>query len=262
MSSICTNCLRLRQHAEAGSRRRDGSASRSSISAIRRRYAVRRDGAEQFAVAKPTVAELGAADARRIFQHGTETPAPVARRAGDDLQHLGGRGLLLQRLAEIVGALAQFVEQPRVLDGDHGLRGEILHQLDLLVGERPHLLAVDDDGADQLVVLEHRDPTRDRAPPMASAATPGIGSACSSTVMVRPPLVRNARPRRSLVAGLNGPRCVWNSTNAAGVPVRATRWNNLAVVQKQCAELGLADARRRSPAWPETPAPARRASWR
>ena len=30
------------------------------------------------------------------------------------------------------------------------------HQLDLLVGERPHLLAVDGDDADQLVVLEHR----------------------------------------------------------------------------------------------------------
>ena len=29
-------------------------------------------------------------------------------------------------------------------------------QLDLLVGERAHLLAVDDDRADQLVVLEHR----------------------------------------------------------------------------------------------------------
>ena len=27
---------------------------------------------------------------------------------------------------EIVGALAQLVEQPRVLDGDHGLRGEVL----------------------------------------------------------------------------------------------------------------------------------------
>ena len=70
-----------------------------------------------------------------------------------------GRGLLLQRLGEIVGALAQFVEQPRVLDGDDGLGGEVLHQLDLLVGERPHLLAVDDDGADQLVVLEHRHAT-------------------------------------------------------------------------------------------------------
>ena len=72
------------------------------------------------------------------------------------LQHLGGRGLLLQRLGEIVGALAQLVEQPRVLDGDDGLRGEVLHQLDLLVGERPDFLAVDGDSADQLVVLEHR----------------------------------------------------------------------------------------------------------
>ena len=51
---------------------------------------------------------------------------------------------------------AQLVEQPRVLDGDDGLRGEVLHQLDLLVGERANLLAVDDDGADQFVVLEHR----------------------------------------------------------------------------------------------------------
>ena len=34
------------------------------------------------------------------------------------------------------------LEQPRVLDGDDGLGGEVLNQLDLLVGERPHLLAV------------------------------------------------------------------------------------------------------------------------
>ena len=52
--------------------------------------------------------------------------------------------------------LAQLVEQARVLDGDDGLGGEVRDQLDLLVGERPDLLAVDDDGADQLVVLEHR----------------------------------------------------------------------------------------------------------
>ena len=37
--------------------------------------------------------------------------------------------------AQIVGALAQFVEQPRILDGDDGLRGEVRHKLDLLVGE-------------------------------------------------------------------------------------------------------------------------------
>ena len=32
------------------------------------------------------------------------------------------------------------LEQPRVLDGDHGLVGEGRDQLDLLVGERLHLL--------------------------------------------------------------------------------------------------------------------------
>ena len=53
------------------------------------------------------------------------TPAQIAGRTGDDLEHLGGRGLLLQRFGEIVGALAQFAEQPRVLDGDHGLGGEV-----------------------------------------------------------------------------------------------------------------------------------------
>ncbi len=67
-----------------------------------------------------------------------------------------GRGLLLQRLGEIVGALAQLVEQPRVLDGDDGLRGEVLDQLDLLFGERPNLLPIDGDEADDLVVFEHR----------------------------------------------------------------------------------------------------------
>ena len=40
---------------------------------------------------------------------------------------------------------SQLVEQARVLDGDDGLGGEVGHQLDLLVGERPHLLTIDAD---------------------------------------------------------------------------------------------------------------------
>ena len=35
-------------------------------------------------------------------------------------------------LGEVGGALAQFVQQPRVLDGDDGLGGEVLYQCDLL----------------------------------------------------------------------------------------------------------------------------------
>ena len=50
----------------------------------------------------------------------------VERRAGDDLQHVGGGGLLLQRFREIIGTRAQLAQQARVLDGDHGLRGEVL----------------------------------------------------------------------------------------------------------------------------------------
>ena len=36
-------------------------------------------------------------------------------------------------------------------------RGEVLDQFDLLVGEGTHLLAIDDDDADQRILLEHRD---------------------------------------------------------------------------------------------------------
>ena len=56
-------------------------------------------------------------------------------------EHLRGRGLLLQRLGELARARLHLVEQPRVLDRDHGLVGEGLDQLDLLVGKGPHLRA-------------------------------------------------------------------------------------------------------------------------
>src|SRR5262245_9863533 len=56
----------------------------------------------------------------------------------------------------MIGALVQLVEQPGILDGDDRLLGKVLHQLDLLVGKRPHLLPIDSDGADQVIVLEHR----------------------------------------------------------------------------------------------------------
>ena len=59
----------------------------------------------------------------------------IEGRAADDLEHVGGGGLLLQRFA-------QLVEQPRVLDGDDGLGGEVRDQRDLLVGERANLLPV------------------------------------------------------------------------------------------------------------------------
>ena len=60
----------------------------------------------------------------------------VERRAADHLQHVGGRGLLLQRFSEVIGLRPDLVEQPRVLDRDHRLIGKRRDQLDLLPGER------------------------------------------------------------------------------------------------------------------------------
>src|SRR5262249_49814148 len=87
---------------------------------------VRRRPMDYFAIVEIQSAELGAAQASCVCQNGLKHWLQFGRRRTDDLKDLRGRGLLLQRFREIVGALAQLIEQPRVLDGDDGLSGKIL----------------------------------------------------------------------------------------------------------------------------------------
>ena len=77
-----------------------------------------------------------AADSDECIEHCLQLEC----RTANDLQDIGSGGLLLEGFCQVSGALAQFVEQPRVLNGDDGLGGEILNQRDLLVGKRPHFL--------------------------------------------------------------------------------------------------------------------------
>ena len=86
---------------------------------------------------QPQVAELRLAEAHGVRQHGLEHRLEFAGRARDDLQHLGGRRLLLQRLGQLARARLHLVEQPHVLDRDHRLVGERGDEFDLLVGEGP-----------------------------------------------------------------------------------------------------------------------------
>jgi hypothetical protein len=51
------------------------------------------------AVARKEDAECRLTDPHRLLEHGIEDRSEVAGRAVDDLQHLGGCGLSLQRLA-------------------------------------------------------------------------------------------------------------------------------------------------------------------
>src|SRR5215471_5071431 len=81
----------------------------------------------------------------------------IERRAADDLQHIARRGLVFERLLQVVRAILQFVQEPRIFDRDYRLVGEAFDQPDLFVREGPNFLTIDVDGADQLFALEHWD---------------------------------------------------------------------------------------------------------
>ncbi len=149
--------LGLQQLAEPGVRPGPDRLAEQEF-AVGLRSAVNRDGAEQlFFFTQPQSTELRPADAGGVFQERLEHRLKLAGRAGDDLEHLAGRGLLFQRLRQIVGALAELVEQAGVLDGDHGLGGEVLNQLYLFFGEGTHFPAVNGDTANRFAFLEHWD---------------------------------------------------------------------------------------------------------
>src|SRR5262245_53605364 len=101
-----------------------------------------------FAVAPEEKSVIRLAQAGRRFDQSVEHELQIEGRAADNLENVGGGSLLLQRFA-------QLAEQPRVLDCDNGLGGKARQQLDLPVCKRPHLLTVDDNGAYQLIFLEH-----------------------------------------------------------------------------------------------------------
>ena len=85
------------------------------------------------------ISHIRFAQAGSRFHDRIEHPLQIEGRATNDFEHVCGSGLLLQRLP-------QLIEQPRVLNGDDGLRGEGLHKRDLLIGERFGLQPVDGDG--------------------------------------------------------------------------------------------------------------------
>ena len=85
----------------------------------------------------------------RLFQHRVEHRRQIAGRGIDHLQHLSGRGLLLQRLP-LLG------DQPRVLHRDDRLSGEVFKKRDLLVSERTNLLAVDGEVTEKCIILAQR----------------------------------------------------------------------------------------------------------
>ena len=77
---------------------------------------------------------LAAAQPARASNDSVEDRLDVRGRGRYYAQNLTRRRLLVQRLGQVARALAQLVEQARVLDGDDRLACEAREQLDLLVG--------------------------------------------------------------------------------------------------------------------------------
>jgi hypothetical protein len=111
---------------------------------------------EQIAIAQEDGAPSGAAQfhrgSRQRFQHRLQ----IEYRPTDDPEHIGGRGLLLQRLAEIAGLRLHLIEQADVADSDYRLVGERLKQGNLFVAERVHFGTAEDDRPDALILAQQR----------------------------------------------------------------------------------------------------------
>ena len=151
----------------------------------------------------------------------------VGDRAADHLQHLGGRGLLLERLLGLV-------EQARVLDRDHRLVGEGLQQRDLLVGERARARAANDgDRADRRALAQHRHDQSSAAAASAAAA--------------RQPCVRSvglARRRSATTLALAGSPAPRMSPRRRG---KGTTLANVLRRRRRRSAMRRPDARRRRP---------------
>ena len=110
---------------------------------------MQRTNANGITLAKCKTAKPGLAKRRRILEYRLKNRLKFARRRADNAQYICCSCLLFQRLP-------QFIEQPRVLDGNRGLRGKVFKKVNLFFSKWAALLAVDDESANQLIVFEHR----------------------------------------------------------------------------------------------------------
>jgi hypothetical protein len=115
---------------------------------------------KRIALAQRHNAELGLTNPDRVRKHRLKHRLQFTWRAGDNLEHLRRRRLLLQCLGKLARARLHLVEQPHILDRDRRLVGKSFEKSDLLVREGSDLASIDVDDAQQLLALEYRDTER------------------------------------------------------------------------------------------------------
>ncbi len=99
---------------------------------------------------------VGLAQPSRRFHQRVEHGLQIEGRAADDLQHVGGGGLLLQRLGQLLRARLHLIEQAYISDRDHRLIGKSLEQRDLALGERSGIGATNCNRANRIAFVKQR----------------------------------------------------------------------------------------------------------
>jgi len=67
--------------------------------------------------------------------------------------------------------LPQLIEQPRVLDGDDGLGGEVLNECNLFLSERTNLSTMDSNHSNKIIIFSIGTAMTVRIPPSSTAST-------------------------------------------------------------------------------------------
>ena len=80
----------------------------------------------------------------------------IERGAADHLEHVGGCGLLLQRLLQVLGPRLDLVEQACILNCNHRLVREGLRKLNLFLGEGSDRFAAECHDADRVPLPQQR----------------------------------------------------------------------------------------------------------
>ena len=142
---------------------------------------------------------VGLAQPGDRFHQRIEHGLQIEGRAADHLQHVGGGGLLLQRLLQVIGARLNLVEQPHVLDGDQRLIRKGRNQIDLPFVERLHDASRQNNDADRNAIAQQRDAQHRAIAPVTRHAQSVIAVRPYIQNVNRPALQRDATHHRAAV---------------------------------------------------------------
>ena len=123
-------------------------------------HSVRRNELANLTVAFCNEGVFGRAEPRCRLDNCFKNRLQLGGRAADHIEHVARCGLIAESFRQLGRASIDLIEQSNVFDRDDRLVGEGLDELDLLLGERMHRAASQNDDPQDEAVAQQRDAER------------------------------------------------------------------------------------------------------